>query len=260
MPGQRAQQVIRAHRVDAQDVGRLRERLALMGRAGEVVDVVGRRRRRSPRSPRRRRAGRRRARRCARRRGRRRMPAGAVPGDDARRGDGRVRRQQPIEQVAGGEAGAAGDEDAGTALARGHAGRSERRVRSAVLRLVVGLEGGVLFLDRAPPPLVLAVPGDRLRRRPSSKSCDRRPAQRLQLRGVERIAAIVARADPRPAGSASGPADELEQAVGEVDVLHLVAAADVVDLAGLALRSSSRSTPRQWSSTCSQSRTFWPSP
>ena len=42
MPGQRAQQVIGAHRVDAQDVGRLRERLALMGRAGEVVDVVRR--------------------------------------------------------------------------------------------------------------------------------------------------------------------------------------------------------------------------
>ena len=133
MPGQRAQQVIRAHRVDAQDVGRLRERLALMGRAGEVIDVI------------RRIGGDRRvhgvgveqvdaAPRDVGGDGRRRMSAGAVPGHDARRGLVRVRRQQPIEQVPRGEAGAAGDEHAG-------AGPGTPVVRAwalGVLRLVVG--------------------------------------------------------------------------------------------------------------------------
>src|SRR6187455_2183718 len=108
---------------------------------------------------------------------------------------------------------------------------SERR-SPGVLRLVVGLERGVLFPDRAPPPLVLPVPGDRLGQA-LLEVVLRAPAEPLQLRGVERVAAIVAGPIADRLDQRRGPSDEIEQPVGEVDVLHLVAAADVVDLARL---------------------------
>ena len=76
------------------------------------------------------------------------------------------------------------------------------------------------------------------------------------LGDVDRVAQVVARAvvdllDAVPVG-----AGRLEQPAGELLVGQLGAAADVVDLAGAAAGSSTRWMPRQWSSTCSQSRTL----
>ena len=58
--------------------------------------------------------------------------------------------------------------------------------------------------------------------------------------------------------SSQSRAGRLEQQLGELRVGQLGAAADVVDLARPALLGSTSWMPRQWSSTCSQSRTLQP--
>src|SRR6185503_1830482 len=105
------------------------------------------------------------------------------------------------------------------------------RSAAAVLALVVLAELGVLVLDRPPPPLVVAVPRDSFREALFER-LPRPPAERLQLRGVERVAAIVAGTIGHRLDQRVGLADERQDPVRQVHVLDVVAAADVVDLAG----------------------------
>src|SRR5438105_13380832 len=102
----------------------------------------------------------------------------------------------------------------------------------AVLLLVIGAE--LARLERAPPGLVLAVPahggGQRVRERMA-----RAPAELMDLARVERVPAIVAgpvRDGPDQALRLVGQAQD---PTGEVHVLDLGAATDVVDLAVLPL-------------------------
>ena len=112
-----------------------------------------------------------------------------------------------------------------------------------VLLLVVRAE--LAGLDRLPPGAVVPVPGDRPLEAVGQLLL-RLPAERAQLRRVERVPPVVPRTvldvadEPRiGAGQLDDPADELE-------VLALLAA-DVVDLAGAPSRSTS-SIAAQWSS------------
>src|ERR1041385_6752637 len=72
-------------------------------------------------------------------------------------------------------------------------------------------------------------------REPLVERCARFPAECLQLRRIERVTAVVpfAVADTSQRRAISIRQDE--ESLGDVDVLVLVAAADVVDLAGLPL-------------------------
>src|SRR5206468_2775226 len=86
-------------------------------------------------------------------------------------------------------------------------------------------------LDRLPPVPVVAVPRDGLRQ-PVREVSLRRPPEPAQLRRVDRVAAVVTRtigdvADERLVGPG-----QLEDPRGQLPVLDLLAAADVVDLAG----------------------------
>src|ERR1051325_1429115 len=105
------------------------------------------------------------------------------------------------------------------------------RSAAAVLALVVLAELGVLVLDRPPPPLVVAVPPDGFCEAVVERLA-RPPAQRPQLPGVERIAAIVAGTVGHRLDQRVGLADERQDPVRQVHVLDVVAAADVVDLPG----------------------------
>src|SRR5215471_12771732 len=100
----------------------------------------------------------------------------------------------------------------------------------AVLFLVVLPERRILILDRPPPGLVLAVPLHRARE-PLLELLARRPAERFELLRAQRVAAVVPGAVGDRLDERRGLADELEDPVREIDVLHLIAAADVVDLA-----------------------------
>src|SRR5687767_12945369 len=87
-----------------------------------------------------------------------------------------------LNEMAAGEAGGAGNEN----------GAAHPLLGSLfVLRGVVGAEGGVVFLDRTPPPLVAAIPLDR-RPQPLFERHLRRPPEPAQLRGVQTVASIVA--------------------------------------------------------------------
>src|SRR6266542_4050884 len=99
-----------------------------------------------------------------------------------------------------------------------------------VLSLVVLAVFRVLVLDRPPPPLVLAIPVHSFRE-PLVKAFLWFPSKRLELRGVERIASVVSGAirDRRDQGGRLS--DQIEDAVGQIDVLDFVAATNVVDLA-----------------------------
>ena len=93
-------------------------------------------------------------------------PDRAVPADERR-----VALREDVEQMPADEAGGAGDENAG------HAGTSA--LSAAVLRLVIRLERRVALLDRAPPPLVLAIPVDGVSRKPfSNGTCGAQPSVR----------------------------------------------------------------------------------
>ena len=98
-----------------------------------------------------------------------------------------------------------------------------------------------------------------------------RPCVERHLRRVAQLGGDLGRVDASSGGrgpcgpstgSTRGPvrADGREQPVGQLAVGQLGAAADVVDLAGAAAVSAPAAMPRQWSSTCSQSRTLSPSP
>src|SRR5688572_6396187 len=99
----------------------------------------------------------------------------------------------------------------------------------AVLRFDVGLVTRVALLDRPPPPFVGLIPGHGLLQ--ALLEVDLwRPAHRAQLGAAEAVAAIVALAILDRLDQLGPLAGELQHLVREVDVLHLVAAADVVDL------------------------------
>src|SRR3954471_5602106 len=89
-----------------------------------------------------------------------------------------------------------------------------------VLALVVLAVFGVFVLDRPPPPLVLAIPVHGLRE-PFLEAHRRLPAERFQLRRVERVAAIVSLPIGHRFHERHGFVDECEQTVRQVDVLHL---------------------------------------
>src|SRR4051794_24536147 len=65
-------------------------------------------------------------------------------------------------------------------------------------------------LDRLPPLAVLAVPLDRLREARRVERVLRRPAERPQLRRVDRVAAVVA-------GAVRHRPDEIRRGAGEVE-------------------------------------------
>src|SRR4051812_50218145 len=95
-------------------------------------------------------------------------------------------RRQTVQQVSARKAGGAGD---------------ERKARHAsamtVLALVVLAELGIFVLDRTPPALVVAVPLHRLGE-PLLERLERAPPERLELRGIERVAAGGAPPPRRP--------------------------------------------------------------
>src|SRR3989449_11041696 len=77
---------------------------------------------------------------------------------------------------------------------------------------------------------VLAIPGDGRRER-VAEAVARRPAELVDLLRVERVAPVVARPILHGLDQGLGLPQEMEDLARQHDVLHLVAAADVVDLA-----------------------------
>ena len=115
------------------------------------------------------------------------------------------------------------------ALAQADAGRSP----PAVLPLVEGAVGGALLRDGPPPGLVAHVPVDG-RGEAVVEGGLRFPAQRAQLRGVERVAAVVARAVRDRGDERRRPVEGAQDAVRQVEVGGRVPAADVVGVAAAA--------------------------
>src|SRR5207247_409648 len=125
----------------------------------------------------------------------------------------------------------------------GSAGTRNSTARSAVRRRrIIGPPGSTVAvlalvpraelarLQRPPPGLVLAVPAHRRLQRGGERIA-RRPAELPDLRGIHRVATVVARAVGDRPDERVRLAGESQDLPGEGDVLHLVAAADVVDLA-----------------------------
>ena len=142
------------------------------------------------------------------------------------------RCQEPLDQVAAREAGRAGHERQAAAI-----GSSRERRAVLCCRSRRGTPGSASLIGRHHHSFC-AVPLDRLAPAPPRTStCGAQPRP-LQLDGVERVAAIV----PLPVGDVAdqgfGLARQLEDATREIDVAHVVAAADVVDLAVHARRRS----------------------
>ena len=158
---------------------------------------------------------------------------------------------QQVEQVTADEACGAGHEHG--------SGHAQVR-RRAVLLLVVRAEGGVLFLDRPPPPLVRRVPARRFCCRPRRSP----PAAPSRAPAASRCRRSNAGRGPGRSGTGrirvSGRSSEREDAAGEVDVARPRCRRRCCTPRRRCPRSISRSTARQWSSTCSQSRTLPPSP
>src|SRR5919198_2862565 len=97
-----------------------------------------------------------------------------------------------------------------------------------VLPLIPGAE--FARLERPPPCFVLAVPPHGALQR-GGEGVTRRPAELSDLGGIHRVTAGVARAVGHPADERVGLARQSQDFAGQNDVFHLVAAADVVDLA-----------------------------
>src|SRR5215471_21687190 len=95
---------------------------------------------------------------------------------------------------------------------------------AAVLSFVIRAE--LTGLERPPPRFVLFIP---IHGRPQgvSEPVARRPAQLVDLLGVDRVAPVVARAILHGLDQRLGLPGELEDLAREDDVLDLVAAADV---------------------------------
>src|SRR5262249_45098002 len=104
------------------------------------------------------------------------------------------------------------------------------RDRSAVAVLTFVIRAELAGLERAPPRFVLFIP---IHGRPQgvTEPVAPRPAELVHLLGVDRVAPVVARAVLHGLDQGLGLAGELKDLACEDDVLDLVAAADVVDLA-----------------------------
>src|SRR3954471_18101651 len=98
--------------------------------------------------------------------------------------------------------------------------------------------------DRLPPPLVLAVPLDRLRQ-PLGEAPRGLPAELPDLRRGQRIAPIVARAVRHVLDEGLVAIGRGQDAPDDVDVGGLVRAAHVVDLARQPLAESQVDRPRE---------------
>src|SRR5688500_19582999 len=98
----------------------------------------------------------------------------------------------------------------------------------AVLGLVECAVRGVLFLDAPPPRLVVAIPLHR-GREAGFEVCLWNPAEAAQLRGIERVPAVVTGPVRDRRNERVGAAGQRENAPRQVDVADLVPAADVVD-------------------------------
>src|SRR5215470_8809368 len=101
-----------------------------------------------------------------------------------------------------------------------------------VLLAIPGLE--LAGLQRPPPGLVLAEPRHR-RLEGLAEGVLRRPPELSHLLGVDRVAAIVTRPVLHRADQRLRLPGQTQDLPGEDDVLDLMAAADVVDLAVVAL-------------------------
>ncbi len=88
--------------------------------------------------------------------------------------------------------------------------------------------------ERPPPPLVVAVPGDRLLERLVERTL-LPPPEVGDLGDVDRVAAVVAEPVLDVVDAALVLAEQRQELVDERAVGRLVPGADVVDLAGLAL-------------------------
>src|SRR5262245_30769311 len=102
--------------------------------------------------------------------------------------------------------------------------------RSAVTVLLLVVRAEFARLERPPPGLVLAIPPDGQRERVGERVL-RRPAELTHLGRLKRVAPVVAGPVLHGTDERLGLAGELQDAAGEIDVLDLGAAADVVDLA-----------------------------
>ena len=102
------------------------------------------------------------------------------------------------------------------------------------LRAVAGLGG---LLGRAPPGLVVAVPGYGLGQAGGEVGARGRPAELgPELGGVDRVAAVVAGAVAHPVEVVLAAAEGLEDLAQHGDVVQLAVGADQVGLADAALR------------------------
>ncbi len=100
------------------------------------------------------------------------------------------------------------------------------------LRAVAGLGG---LLGRAPPGLVVAVPGYGLGESGGEVGAPGLPAQlAAQLRAVDGVAAVVAGAVAHPVEVVPGPAEGLQDLAQDAQVVALAVGADQVGLADAA--------------------------
>src|SRR5262249_54802261 len=148
----------------------------------------------------------------------RRAPSGVRPG-----GDDRLGLKKVIEEMAAGKPCGARDQR------RTRHGRESATAR-AVLAVVVRAERWIRLLALTPPPVLLPVPGHRPGK-PGVERDPRPPAKRLDLARVERVPAVVPGAIGNRTDERVRLAYQAEDAAREIDVPHLVASADVVDLA-----------------------------
>src|SRR6266704_4269088 len=113
--------------------------------------------------------------------------------------------------------------------------RTERRMVSSpgtILFFVVRAEGS--RLDRLPPRFVLLVPRHGCLES-GAEGVGWLPAESADLARVERVATVVARPIRHRRDETLGLAQEVQHLPSQHDVFHLVAAADIVNLAVLAL-------------------------
>src|SRR5262249_26264752 len=113
----------------------------------------------------------------------------------------------------------------------------------AVLRAVELAIRGVLFLDRPPPVLVLAVPRHGLGEAAVERGLRPNPRRRELPRG-ERVARVVPGPAAHEADQALRPRELAQAPLGDLDVLRLVPSADVVGLPRHALLQQERDRRR----------------
>ena len=119
------------------------------------------------------------------------------------------------------------------ACARDEYTHRSRLMTRAVLRLIVGAERWIFFFNRTPPPLILAIPAHGIFQTLLEGNLWL-PAKRPKLGRIEAVPQVVPLAILHLLDERLGPLGQTQQLVGEVDVSDLVAASDVVHLAGAA--------------------------